>query len=185
MQASLRAGDQETGVSVMRMVRALDAGPVFHQEHLSLETYNTLPLLHDAIAECSASALSYYLEHRTNLTAVEQDDSAVTYCGKLLSADGHLDFTQSKQALDCWIRAYTPVPGCWVMAQGKRMRILSAQLGDCSLALAPGQLHVDGSRAFVGCADGALELLRIQAAGKKAMAVTDYLNGHQFPDSFE
>ena len=185
LQACLRARDGETGVSVMRMVKALDAGPVFYQESLPLAQYNTLPVLHDAIADCSASALAYYLKHRESLTAQDQDQQLVTYCGKLHSDDGHLDFTQSVQELDAWIRAYTPVPGCWVLAGGKRMRILAAQAIAEQMNLNPGQIVTRGARAFVGCADGVLELLRVQAAGKKAVAVKDYLNGYRFPDSFE
>lgn len=185
LQACLRARDLETGVSVMRMVKALDAGPVFHQETLSLSQFNTLPALHDAMADCSADALAYYLDHRDVLTAKIQDQSRVTYCGKLQSDDGRLDFTQPLLDVDAWIRAYTPVPGCWVLSDSKRMRILAAQPAVEPMNIKPGQVITQQGRAFVGCADGALELLRVQAAGKKALAVKDFLNGYQFPDSFE
>lgn len=184
LQACIRAGDLETGVSVMRMVRALDAGPVFHKQTIPLSDSVTLPEVHDQLAVCSATALAYYLAHYMELQAVEQDESLVTYCGKLQSEDGHLDFNQSVTELDRCLRAYTPVPGCWVNADDQRMRVQSAIISDCNISGEPGTVFMDGSRAFVNCTDGVLELLKIQAAGKRAMEVADYVNGHDLPARF-
>ena len=181
LQAALRAGDQETGVTVMRMVRGLDAGPMYLHERLPLGERTTLPELHDAIAALSAVALGRLLDHWPAIAAQPQDESQVTLCRKLLPEDGHLDFSTSMRDLERWVRAYTPAPGCWALAAGERLRVLDLaprpHVGD----LAPGLLRVVGEDLLVGCADGACAITRLQPAGKRAMAAADYLRGHRPP----
>lgn len=181
LQAALRAGDGETGVTVMRMVRGLDAGPMYLHERLPLSGRTTLPELHDAIALLSAQALGRFLDRWPDIDAVPQDDSQVTLCRKLLPEDGHLDFTKPMDELERWVRAYTPAPGCWALADGERLRVLELaprpQVGD----LSPGDLRVVAGELLVGCGDGACALIRLQPAGKRAMATTDYLRGHRPP----
>jgi methionyl-tRNA formyltransferase len=185
LQAALRANDAETGVTVMRMVRGLDAGPMYLQEPMPLTPTTTLPLLHDAIAELAAVALGRFLDGYPDLEATPQDESQVTICRKLVPADGHLDFTLSAAELERWVRSYTPAPGCWVLAQGERLRILALQPVADPPALQPGQLRVVGERLVVGCSGGACAIEQLQPAGKRAMSVKDYLHGHQPPPSLE
>ena len=83
LQSVLRDGDAETGVSVMRMVAALDAGPVYLQHYIPLDETSTLPWLHDELANCSAAALADFLQQAQQqwpLACEEQDESAVTWC---------------------------------------------------------------------------------------------------------
>ena len=170
----------------MEMVRALDAGPVYLQRSIPLDAQITLPVLHDKMAVCASQALQEYLENYQELSAQDQDQSQMTYCGKLVSEDGHLDFHLSVQEIDAWIRAYTPAPGCWLLADGERLRIHSAQPATEILDVRKSKLNIaqviaENNRMFIGCADGALELLRIQPAGKRVMDVADFLNGRPLP----
>ena len=94
LQSVLRAGDEMTGVSVMRMVAALDAGAVYLKHNIPLDDTSTLPWLHDTLAECSAAALNDFLQQAQDvwpLACEEQDESLVTWCHKLTSDHGHLD----------------------------------------------------------------------------------------------
>jgi len=181
LQAVLRAGDHETGVTVMRMVRGLDAGPMYLHERLPLTPHTTLPELHDAIADLSAVALGRFLDRWPMIDAIAQDESQVTLCRKLLPEDGHLDFTRSMVDLERWVRAYTPAPGCWALADGERVRVLELlprpQIGD----LSPGTIRVVDGDLLVGCGDGACAIARLQPPGKRAMAAADFLRGHRPP----
>jgi methionyl-tRNA formyltransferase len=181
LQAVLRAGDAETGVTVMRMVRGLDAGPMFLHERLPLTPHTTLPELHDAIAALSAVALGRFLDRWPHLDAVPQDETQVTLCRKLLPEDGHLDFSISMVELERWVRAYTPAPGCWALADGERMRLLQLAPRPAIRDLPAGALRVVEGELVVGCGDGACAIERLQPAGKRAMITADFLRGHRPP----
>ena len=185
LQAVLRAGDRETGVTVMRMVRGLDAGPMFLQERLPLGDHTTLPELHDAMAACAAVALDRFLATWPTLTAVPQDETQVTLCRKLLPEDGHLDFRRDARELERWVRAYTPAPGCWALADGERLRVLAVSVRPAVADLAPGMLRVVGGDLLVGCQDSACAITSLQPAGKRAMPTAEYLNGHRPPDRLQ
>ncbi|TVR46090.1 MAG: methionyl-tRNA formyltransferase [Planctomycetota bacterium] len=181
LQAAIRAGDTETGVTVMRMVRALDAGPTYNQRRLPLSAEATLPWLHDAIAELSAQALDDFLRQHLYDEPQPQNPQLVTTCGKLQSGDGAVDWRAGWRAVDRQLRAYEPSPGCWTnLPDGSRLRLRAAcprpqqvlPAGDCAL--------VDGEW-LVGCGDGSLALKRVQPPGKPAMDAISYCNGHALP----
>ena len=181
LQAALRAGDRETGVSVMRMVRALDAGPVYLREHLPLAPDATLPWLHDAIADCAAQALERFLAAWPGITAEPQDETAVTWCGKLSTADGRLDVTRPAVELARQVRAYHPVPGCWLAVGDDRLRIHQAHAETGAHGLQPGATTIHGRHPAVACGEGLLVLDRLQPPGRAAMDGVAWLNGHTLP----
>lgn len=183
LQAAIRAGDRDSGVSVMRMVRALDAGGVYLEERMSLDDRPTLPWLHDRLAEIAAVALGRALDVWPTLTAVPQDESLVTHCRKLTDEDAHLDFNRGLDELDRWIRAYVPAPGCWAFcdgSEGERLRIHAAEPRTCE-PCQPGTVRVVGREFQVGCGDGWLALTRVQSPNKKAIDAADWLNGNRPP----
>ncbi len=181
LQAAIRAGDGETGVTVMRMVRGLDAGPWCHRVVVPLLERPTLPWLHDAVAEAAAVALGAFLRSPEDAVWTPQEDERATLCRKLTSEDGHLDFTQGVSELDRWIRAYTPAPGCWAEAAGERVRILGAE-PRAGRSLEPGAVAITEGEIRVGCGDGALAITRLQPPGRRAMDASDFLNGHRPPE---
>jgi methionyl-tRNA formyltransferase len=183
LQAVLRAGDAASGVTVMRMVRALDAGPVFLREQLALPGDATLGWLHGQLAAAAARALGRLLD-RLDAGALgepeAQDEALATHCRKLTAEDGLLDFARPAAELERWVRAYTPAPGCWTRFAGERVRIL-ALAPAAHPGLEPGALAVDGRRLLVGCGDGALEVLRLQPPGRPPLDAAAWLNGHRPP----
>ncbi|HYE05065.1 MAG TPA: methionyl-tRNA formyltransferase [Planctomycetota bacterium] len=184
LQAAIRAGDPVTGVSVMRMVRGLDAGPVFLRRELPLHPRVTLPELHDAMAICAAEALTEFLRDPSR-PAVPQDEGAVTICRKLVDNDGQLDFTRDALELDRWVRAYVPAPGCWAMAhyatgEPLRLRVLAGEARDVDAGTA-GSAHVLADALLVGCGRGAFAITRLQLPGGKPLSAADFLRGHRAP----
>ncbi|MHC5068346.1 MAG: methionyl-tRNA formyltransferase [Planctomycetota bacterium] len=182
LQAALRAGDQTTGVSVMAMVRALDAGPVYGQRSIALDETATLPWLHDRMADEAALALADFLDQYPDVTAQEQDPALVTTCGKLTPADGQLDPACSATDLARLVRAYHPAPGCHLRLFDERLRVHAARaVATAGAALAPGATTVIDQQPAVICGQGALLLERVQPPGKRPMAGRDWLNGHELP----
>ncbi len=183
LQAAIRAGDAMTGVTVMRMVRALDAGPVFLRRDLPLSPRVTLPELHDAMAIGAAEALREFLVDPTRL-AVAQDEALVTTCRKLVDDDGRLDFAGDALEIDRWVRAYVPAPGCWTLAHGAaepvRLRVLAGEARDLD-AGAPGDARALADALLVGCGRGAYAITRLQVPGGKALSAADFLRGHRAP----
>lgn len=181
LQAALRAGDRTSGVTVMRMVRALDAGPIYAQRSIPIADRCTLPELHDAIAQCAAEAIQDALGRWPDLPAVPQDETQVTVCRKLITEDGHLRFDCGPAELERWVRAYTPAPGCWALADGERLRVLELCPRDHVADLEPGSVSLRSGELLVGCTQGACAIVRLQPAGKKEMSAADYLRGHPIP----
>jgi methionyl-tRNA formyltransferase len=182
LQAALRAGDRTTGVTVMRMVRALDAGPIHLARRLELSAGTTLPALHDAIAELAAQALADLLAAWPGPPPTPQDEAQATVCRKLTAEDGRLRFDGSPDELERWVRAYTPAPGCWALAGGERLRVLALAPRRAPAGLLPGALAVHAGELLVGCAGGACAILRLQAPGKRVMEAAEYLRGHRLPE---
>ncbi|HEX3133340.1 MAG TPA: hypothetical protein VHX44_07110 [Planctomycetota bacterium] len=126
-------------------------------------------------------ALSRFLDRWPLIEATAQDEAQVTLCRKLLPEDGHLDFTKPMIELERWVRAYTPAPGCWALADGERVRVLDLALRPQVSDLSPGAIRVAGGELLIGCGDGACAIIRLQPPGKRAMAAKDYLNGNRIP----
>lgn len=181
LQAVLRAGERDTGVTVMRMVRALDAGAIFLSERIPVTPRMTLPALHDAIAVVAARALERFLAEWP-LLETPQDEAAVTLCRKLLPEDGHLDFSRPADELERWVRAYTPAPGCWALAGDERIKLLELDPRPGHGGLVPGAIAVLNGELLVGCGDGACAIRRLQPAGKRALTTAEFLNGHRPPE---
>lgn len=184
LQAALRAGDAETGVCVMEMVRALDAGPVYLRKTLALRGRPTLPWLHDAMAELAAAALAEFLSLDPTPPAVPQDPTAVTVCGKLTAEDGGLDWARTLDDLDRWVRAYTPAPGCWVPWGQQRLRIVALEPRAAAAGLVPGTVQVDGNDLLVATSDGWVAITALQTPGKRALATAEWLRGNTAPAQF-
>lgn len=183
LQACLRAGDTETGVCVMEMVPALDAGPVYLTERIRLQSTTSLSELHDVVAVSAARALGSFITSWPHLQATPQDESQVTVCRKLTSAEGRLDWSRSAVDIERWVRAYTPTPGCWTQAGTERMRILAVRIAEHPLQ--PAHTACSPDRILVGCGVGSIEVTRLQIAGRSPMSARDFMRGNTLPDRLE
>ncbi len=184
MQAALRAGDHQTGISIQRMVRALDAGPVYCRHRLPLPVRTTLPELHDKLAVLGALAMGRFLRDLPLLEPMPQDPERVTWCGKLTHEDGHIDWRQDADAVERQVRAYTPAPGCWTRSGAQRIGIRAVRVLT-DVHLPPGRTAQRGREILVGCGYGGVSLERLQPAGKRPMSARSYLNGHPLPEAFD
>lgn len=171
IQASLLAGDTETGVTYMRMTAGMDEGPILDAKKLLLPFHITSGEVFDLLAQLAADHLpnvlaSYAVDH----AETPQNEAEVTTCTKLSKEMGQIDWAEmtAEEIHRRW-QAFTPWPGVFTFAEGKRIKLLDI--------LAAGGSQVPGSidGAFVGTKKGRIQLVTIHPEGKKPMAATDFL----------
>jgi methionyl-tRNA formyltransferase len=181
IQAALANGDAETGITVMRVIRELDAGDIISVKRVPIGKTETADELHDRLADLGPAALAEALEilAANPKAGIPQDNTEVTYAPKLLREDGRLDFTKPATDLERLIRAYHPWPGTFteVAVKGKTKRLkIFPPVGIAHHPLAPGELSVHEGQLLIGCGDGALALSQVQPEGSKAMCATAFAN---------
>ncbi len=174
IQAAIMAGDAETGVTIMQMEAGLDTGPMLAHGIVPITTDTTAGGLLPTLATLGAQLMLQVLANPPS--PVPQPDGA-TYAPKLTRADGRLDFARDAGALDRQVRGLQPWPGAWTVLAGEVVKVLQArpEAGDGPA----GQLLDDS--ALVACGAGALRLLRLQRAGRPAMAAAEFLRGLPVP----
>jgi methionyl-tRNA formyltransferase len=173
IQAAILAGDAETGVSTQRMVDELDAGDVFVEKRIRLDPDETAGTLHDKLMHLGATAAVETLDQLETRSPRPQNGVA-TFVGKIDKAAGRLDLTRSATKLDRQIRAMTPWPGGFVPTPDGPLKIKQAK--PSPLSGPPGRL-VSTDPLVVAVGDGGLEILQVQAPGKKPMSARDFVNG--------
>ena len=174
IQAALLAGDEITGTSIQRMVLALDAGDVVEQRELAVEPGETAGALAARLAELSADALLTALDAIAQGTATftPQDSQGVTICKKLKKTDGLLDWTRPAVELERRVRAMHPWPGgSTTLPNGDTLRVWEARLASVPPGATgeAGTILENDGRLVVAAGSGALELVLIQAPGKRAL----------------
>ena len=185
IQAALRDGLEWTGVSIMRMVQKLDAGPVILQLGTSVnedETYGELAL---RLSELGAAALieALALIEAGEAQEVPQDDSLATYAPKIDRSLTRVDWARDASVVARTIRAYDPRPGAFTTLQGTEVKLFGARPTTSSQAAAPGTVVATGRDAgaegglLVACAGTAVRILQIQPAGKKRMRGDEWARG--------
>lgn len=178
VQRALIAGDAQLGVSVFQLVPALDAGDVYAMRTVGIPSDATadaaLAILADDGAGLTVDVVAGIADG--SAVAVPQQGEA-SLAPKLTFEDGSLDWSQPLSAVFSRYRGVTPEPGAHTTVDGARLKILSAAPSAEGTALAPGEIHGTKAAVLIGTADGALEVTRVQPAGKGAMNAADWWRG--------
>jgi methionyl-tRNA formyltransferase len=178
IERALIAGDQRTGVSIMRVTAGLDAGPVCLQESVAIAADDDYGTLAARLQRLGGELLVRALQERPPCT--EQDDAQATYAEKIGAEDRRLDPSRPAAVLERVVRALHPHIGAWVPAgPDGRLGVLRARAVQDAGQLAAGELSLSGARPLLGCASGALELLEVQPPGRRAMSGEEYLRGRR------
>jgi methionyl-tRNA formyltransferase len=178
-------GDRETGVSIIQMVRRLDAGPIVAQQRLALDGTETGGTLSDALANLAGRMLPDIVVDWVagRIEAQPQDDQLATITRELSKADGEIDWQQDADAIERQVRAYQPWPTSWTTLNGKRITIERVASHQRELDLAPGTLISEQRDVMVACGAGSLKLISVRPEGKRAMPAADWLRGLHSADS--
>jgi methionyl-tRNA formyltransferase len=176
VERAIMAGDERTGVSIMRVTAGLDSGPVCLAVTEPIAPGDTYGTLAARLQEAGGHALVRALDERPPFS--EQDESRATYAEKIGPEDRLLDPRRPAAELERVVRALHPHIGARVtVGEGDPIRVHEASVVDAGPPV--GELAMEGDRLLLGCADGALELLVVQPPGGRAMDAAAYLRGHR------
>ena len=174
IQRAIMEGDEETGVTIMRMEAGLDTGPTLVDERTPIGR-KTFGQLHDELSELGAGLMIRALAgiERGILESKRQPNVGATYAAKITNAETRIDWRRSAGEIDALVRGLSPVPGAWCELRGERLKILNAEPAEGRGP--PGEV-LDGA-LLVACGSGALRLTRLQRAGRAAMDAQEFLRG--------
>ncbi|MEC8292421.1 MAG: methionyl-tRNA formyltransferase [Pseudomonadota bacterium] len=174
---AIMSGDAETGICIMQMEAGLDTGPVLLREETAIEAEETTAQLHDRLSDMGAALIVEALAKLPTLTPKLQPEDGVTYASKIDKAEAAIDWSAPAAEVDRKIRGLSPFPGAFVEFDGQRIKLLASRLVDG--AGAPGEVLDD--QLTVACGSGAVQLLRLQRAGKAAQDAEVFLRGLPLP----
>ncbi len=176
IERAIMAGDEQTGVSIIRLVEALDAGPMCLQDTTPIGPDDDYGTLSERLKALSGDLLVQTLDERPPYA--EQGEEGVTYAHKIEARDRALDFTQPPAAVECQVRALRPHIGARLpLPGGEFLGVISARVDGDTLAPAGGRVRVEGDRLLLDCNGGALELTEVRPPGGRPMSATDWLRG--------
>jgi methionyl-tRNA formyltransferase len=192
--ATILAGDEQTGVTILQTEAGIDSGPILSQRTMLVEPADTAGSLSSKLAKLGADVLIETLPGWVNgtLQASPQDDSLATYAPMLRKEEGLIDW--NRPAVDIWrrVRAYNPWPGAYTTLGGEAIHVWEAWPLNASVVVETGTVvALDESQsesvpasanspAFaVQTGDGLLAVISLQRAGRKAMAAQDFLRGQR------
>lgn len=185
VQRAIMAGEKETGVTIQRMVKKLDAGDIFLQKKIEITPEETSGELLSRLAELAGGLLVEGLKTLQEGQGAfqAQDEDLATYAAKLEKSESDLDWSMSSQTLFNQIRGLQPWPVAQTTLQGEVVRIFKVKIVPGKSGAKPGMMHTD-KKGFldIQCGDGnALSLLEVQQEGRKRLPISDFLKGYRWP----
>lgn len=172
---ALLAGDKETGITIMQVVLALDAGDMLSKATLPITAQDTSQSLHDALASLGGKLLVETLQTLDQITPEPQDAALVTYAEKLRKDEAPIDWSRRAAELSRQVRAFNPFPVAQARSGEDTWRIWMAEAA-AGTGL-PGTVLSTGDGIVVACGEGALRITELQKAGGKRLAARDFLAG--------
>jgi len=174
IQRAILAGDEISGVTIMKMDEGLDTGPMLHRLTLDIRGKNAGQVTEE-LADLGAQALLDWLGDPT--PPEPQPVGGITYASKVDKAEARIDWKNNAQEIERQVRAFAPTPGAWFEANGERIKLLQAAAGTDSAR--PGQVVDDN--LTIACGTGCIRPLKVQRAGRAAMSPGDLLRGFPIP----
>ncbi len=177
IQRALLDGHTHTGVTVFKLVRAMDAGPVVAQERVEIAPNDNASDLYTHLAEVGCGLAADALKNPEGLTFTPQDDSRATFAPKLEKSEFALSFTMSAEKFTNTVRALDMSGGAYVMVRGRRVKVWRASVCEGVRAKTPGQVLECSGRVIVSCGEGSVELSEVQSEGKNRVGSLDWSRG--------
>jgi methionyl-tRNA formyltransferase len=170
IQRAILAGDETSGVTIMKMDEGLDTGPMLLRHVIDIRGKNAGQVTEE-MAKLGARALIEWLDHPT--PPEDQPIAGATYAAKIDKAEARIDWSKPAADVERQVRAFNPVPGAWFEANGERIKLLEAEIVGGSGA--PGEILDEGLTVATG--SGAIRPLLAQRAGRGPMSAVELLRG--------
>ena len=178
IQRAIMTGDKVTGISIMKIVPKLDAGPVLIQSKLQISNKINYEEMSEKMSDLGAKliidALELIKNNKANFTP--QDESEVTYAKKIEKIESKINWNESAEEILAKIRAFYPNPGTWFVLNGKRIKITKAIAVEKTDKVGA---IIDSNKMIIACKKNALQILELKKEGKKLMHVNEFLKGNK------
>ena len=176
IQRSIMEMDTETGVSIMKIIPKLDAGPFMLQEKININEEDNLSLLSKKLSEIGANliidALNLFKKNEVNF--VSQDEKNVTYAKKINKIEAKINWKKSAKKIIAEINGLNPFPGAWFEHKDNRIKIIEAEKSE--KIGSPGEVLTDD--LIIGCSEKSIKVKLIQKEGKKVLKCNEFLKGY-------
>ncbi|OGO90271.1 MAG: methionyl-tRNA formyltransferase [Coxiella sp. RIFCSPHIGHO2_12_FULL_42_15] len=181
IQQAILAGDKKTGVTIMQMVAALDAGDMLAKAETEIKDNDNSQTLHDRLCQMGAELLlPTLLKLEQGLLQPEtQDENAVTYAKKIEKHQAEIHWHATASMIARQVRAYYGWPVAFTFLNGHRLRIWEASAAKTETDFAPGTLLIEHHELYVACGQGRLKLEKLQLSGGKIVSARDFINSQQ------
>jgi methionyl-tRNA formyltransferase len=181
IEGAILAGDGETGVTIMRITEQMDAGPILLARSIPLSPGETQGSLKQKLAELGAAAFIEALRklRRGELEETQQDESLATYTSPIKKEDGLIDWSSDAALIERMVRAYDPWPVARSKLNDEELLIWKARIATAANQAGPGTLVEVEPAPLVQCGKGALELIEVQAPGRRRMGAPDFFRGRR------
>ncbi len=179
IQESLKNGENQTGISIMKMGEELDSGDIYTTKTIDIDENDTYISLSEKISNLSATTLPEILREieSKELILTPQDNEKAIYCKKIHKEDGEINFNKSAKEIQNTLRAYTPWPLIWTKYKNKKIKIIKTEIADRNIE--PGKFIIENNTLLIGTKEGSLKPQILQVEGKKEMNIKSFLNGYQ------
>tara|TARA_B000000557_G_C20727595_1_gene422858 strand:- start:10 stop:933 length:924 start_codon:yes stop_codon:yes gene_type:complete len=178
IQRAIMMGDKETGISIMKIVPKLDAGPILIQSKLSINNKVNYEEMSEKMSDLGAKliidALELIKNNKANFTP--QDETKVVYAKKIAKIESKINWNESAEEILAKIRAFYPNPGTWFELNGKRIKITKAIAVEKTDKVGA---IIDPNKMIIACKKNALQILELKKEGKKLMQVNEFLKGNK------
>lgn len=168
--------EKTTGVSIMKTVAKMDAGPVYRQAVVDITESDNFTTLNQKLAETGGNLLNSVLNDLEKISPVEQVEEQASFAYIPEKKIEKIDFFHSNTKVNAQINANADKPGAYFLANGTIYKVFKATLN--TKTLTPGLIEVSNKRMYIGCLDGSIEILLIQKDGKKLISVKEFINGN-------
>lgn len=177
IQRAIMNMDKETGISIMKIVNELDAGPVMKSVKIEINKEATYESLSTKISVLASSVIIDSLEilEKKNEKFITQDSSKATYAKKINKSESKIEWSDNAQKVIAKINALYPNPGSWFELNGSRIKVLKAK----EVKKTGNQGEIIDDQFTIACSENSVQILELKKEGKKSMGASDYLKGNR------
>ena len=178
IQAVILNSEKETGICIMKMVKEMDAGPIFSTKKINIDENWTAGYLHQEIAKLAAEIVPNELVCLdADSYLAEQDHKLATFTKKITKDDAYLDFNKTSSEIFSMFKAYSPWPGVWTSYNKMRLKIIDLSISDDILK--PGELKCEASSIKIGTLNGSISVTSLQLESKNVVSAKEFISGQK------
>ena len=180
IERALMAGDKETGVCTIKMIKELDAGPILAKERFLINLEETNSSLSQKLSIIGANQLLDVINNLEIISEIPQESEGVTYAFKIHKSETRINWNLPGKIVDRFIRGLSEKPGAWSMMNGSRVKILKSKY--VKLGGEIGQNIISSekkSSLLIACSEDSVEVEIIQKEGKKPVSASEFISGYK------